>query len=152
MLSYRDAEQAEEFFLAAWRAYESIDEVIARGLMIAGIVAYGRPFSGNEDHPTATPTPPFSRRALTGQELAAHDRLLELRNKAVAHSDMEYNQVESAAFADNGFVFSAAQYDPLREANRLPEFALVARLAKDQFAHGAFRESRNVAARFRPAG
>ena len=152
MLSYRDAEEAETMFRQAQSAHAEDRQIEARALITAGIIAYARPFSGNSNHPDAAPTPPFSRRQLTQEEAALHDQVLQLRNKAVAHTDLEYNAVEIAAYVSNGFVFSASQYQPLDEVSRLGALEQLARIAKDQFAHGAFEAARNIEAATRGAG
>jgi hypothetical protein len=139
-------QHAEEFFAAAIAAQESGWSEACRGLITAGIVAYARPFSGNENHPETNPSPPFSLRYLTDTEKSLHARILELRNKAVAHSDADQNPVRVDACVSNALIFSPSFYDPLVESPNLPAMRALAKTARHLLVGSSFDASRAIAA------
>lgn len=83
-ISTYDMEQCREF-TSAWDV--TLSEAIKRALITAAVISYARPFSGNEEHPEATGKPPFSANDLTHEEQQLHERLCNIRNQAIAHSD-----------------------------------------------------------------
>ena len=145
LISQQDMERAEEFFKAASAASIAGQMEVCRGLITAGIVAYARPFSENNDHPSTTSSPPFSTRYLTDDERLLHQKMLTLRNKAVAHSDAEYNVTNVAANFSNGFIFSAKFYDPLDESPNIIAMQALAHTAKHLLVHSSFKSSRAIA-------
>lgn len=145
LISQKDMERAEEFFKAASAANIAGQMEVCRGLITAGIVSYARPFSENKDHPDTTSTPPFSTRYLTDNERLLHQKMLTLRNKAIAHSDAEYNVTNDAANFSNAFMFSAKFYDPLDEASNLAAMQALAHTAKHLLVDSAFKSSRAIA-------
>lgn len=64
------------------------DVVTRRALWIAAIVSYCRPFTNNFGKESAIPSisPEFVNE-LRAEQRALHDRLMELRNTVIAHSD-----------------------------------------------------------------
>ncbi|CEJ48965.1 hypothetical protein Xkhy_05785 [Xanthomonas axonopodis pv. khayae] len=138
-------QHAEEFFAAAMVAQEAGWSEACRGLITAGIVAYARPFSGNEKHPETNPSPSFSLRYLTNTERSLHARIIELRNKAVAHSDADQNPVRVDACASNALIFSPSFYDPLVESPNLPAMQALAKTARHLLVGGSLNASRAIA-------
>jgi len=67
------------------------------GLLIAAVICYARPFSFNEKKgqlSEAAPSIQWAEVAPTDSRfLELHDRLIEFRNKAVAHSEFKYYPV-----------------------------------------------------------
>lgn len=76
------------YFLLAWRARQN--EIVRDALLQAAVVAYARPFSGNDEHEKATGTPRLRLpRLLDAPQRRLHDQLLELRHKLYAHTTYE---------------------------------------------------------------
>jgi hypothetical protein len=93
-ISRRDFAKSIGFIDAAAKHDLSAPEYEA--LLLAAIISYARPFSGNEQGKL----PPSDSRLevdvsqLLGSDFALHERLIEVRNKAVAHSESAYYPVE----------------------------------------------------------
>lgn len=105
-------------FLLSWRAEDS--EVVRTALLQAAIIAYGRPFSGNQDHAWATASPQLSlNKILSPGEQRLHDQLMRLRNKMIAHSDYERNKGRRLGLMDdgvfNGTAFRHEEFDVLEQ-------------------------------------
>lgn len=102
-------------------------------LLLAAIISYARPFSGNEQGKSP---PSDSRLAidvaqLLGVDLALHERLIEVRNKAVAHSESAYYPVELLPVIPDGegargFAAASQSWHVLNEHIDLVEFKRVA--------------------------
>ena len=61
-------------------------------LLISAIIAYSRPFSGNESSNNAKAASRVDKailRELTKDELEFHEKIIKLRNKAIAHIEWE---------------------------------------------------------------
>ncbi len=144
-ISMHDMEKCIEYLQCAKSALANNDFAAARGLITAAIVSYARPFSGNEDHPSAVPKPSFRSKQLTSQERELHNRVITLRNEAIAHSDATMNPVKADIYSHNGYVASSRLYDPLNEISLLPRFELLANKAKGIFAGATMAASRQGA-------
>ena len=67
----------------------------ARAFTTAIVVTYSRPFSGNRDrYNNRDPADKSYLNGLGSHARAVHDRIVELRNKAFAHSDASYHDVQ----------------------------------------------------------
>jgi hypothetical protein len=147
-ISSKDMESAFHYFGAAERLAECAsseeDWQAVGGLLVAGIVAYGRPFSENKPHERAIPTPPFSESELTEAEKVLHRRLLEIRNKAVAHSDADLNPAAFKEYQENGFLVSHQLYNPIIEHRSAKEYGALARKIQGAFMSKMFALSRKV--------
>jgi len=65
-------------------------KLINRGLQIAAIISYSRPFSGNYNFEhTIGRLPDEHLMGLTEKETDLHKEILDLRNKAIAHTDAD---------------------------------------------------------------
>ena len=87
-----DFEKAIEFASAAQRYPANAVEY--EGLLFAAIVSYVRPFSGNERSPGASAESRLGTStvdALDDLERQLHDRCRDLRNRALAHSEVAMN-------------------------------------------------------------
>jgi hypothetical protein len=92
-ISKHDFRRAGEFVRAA-REHE-ISTIEHEALLIAAIIYYARPFSGNEkDRKKHQPPPPSDARLHEslanfeeGEDQILHDRIVKLRHKAVAHAE-----------------------------------------------------------------
>jgi hypothetical protein len=129
-ISVKDMERAVEFAATAASGKFAQDHTVQRALITAAIVSYARPFSGNEDHERATATPPDILKHLITEEHKLHDKLCELRNQALAHSDFELNPVRPAAYQGTGFLVASRTYDPLEEGLNVREIHALAEKVK----------------------
>jgi len=144
-ISMRDMDRCVESLECAADAVERQDYKAARGLLTAAIVCYGRPLSGNADHPRATANSSFRLRHLTSDERALHKHVLQLRNEAVAHSDAERNPVKLNSCSATGWVAGSKIYDPLSELELLKPFHALAIKARGIFASETHRAASSVA-------
>jgi len=97
-ISLRDFEDAARFIEAAKRHDLASDE--HEGLLLAALIHYARPFSRNEVDPNAAADVRLEIRGgvdavlKTAGELTLHQRIINLRNKAVAHAESEFNPMK----------------------------------------------------------
>jgi hypothetical protein len=118
-ISVKDMQHCLEF-TSAWNA--SLDEVLQRALITAAVISYTRPFSGNEEHPRATGKPLFSPNDLTQEEQRLHKRLCDVRDQAIAHSDVSMSSSRPISYPGNrGVVMATKMYDPLTEAPKMQD-------------------------------
>jgi hypothetical protein len=123
-LSINDMKRCQEY-TSAWD--ESLSEVLRSALITSAIIAYTRPFSGNEEHDKATPRPQFSEGDLALVERQLHKHLCEVRNQAIAHSDFGMNTSRALDFpGDSGVLMATKMYEPLLESRRLPDIHALA--------------------------
>jgi len=91
-IAAHDFERAHEFIEAA--AQHGVATLGHEALLACAVVHNSRPFSGNEA--LCTKNPPSDRfnhvdaAKELGSDLAPHKRILEIRNKAVAHAGWDY--------------------------------------------------------------
>jgi len=114
IISERDLDHASRFadLILQRNLHACTDEesrYLHRGLNLALIVAYCRPFSGNKgNNDTAGDLPGRYLRELSDQEQALHSHVLDLRNRDHAHSDPAGHTVQvSVADLGGGPVASA---------------------------------------------
>lgn len=114
-ISKWDFDEAESY-LQALRAGR--DPVIRRALLMAAVVAYSRPFTNNELGVEERATPKLSvsaSRLFLPHEHELHERLLALRNEALAHSSYARRPVGRVSGRANGFVMSGRPFDLLSQ-------------------------------------
>ncbi len=92
-ISLRDFESASEY--AGLAAMRRKNDYIKEALLMATIISYARPFSPNQhktDIKDATSRLSIDTFiGLTNEQQALHGELIELRNKAIAHSEYARN-------------------------------------------------------------
>lgn len=93
-LSSLDFEQAERFIKAAQQ--HPVTSAEYEALLLAAIISYARPFSGNERDRDAAAASSLAPElvALEAGDRELHDHIIALRNKAVAHAESTYNPME----------------------------------------------------------
>jgi hypothetical protein len=92
------------------------DVVVQRALLTAAVIAYCRPFSGNEAHDMATEQVAVKLKALfSDEQWVLHGELNALRNEAVAHSDYDRRPVGRTHGSLTGFSIWGENFDLLRE-------------------------------------
>jgi hypothetical protein len=123
-LSSNDFEEALSY-LYAKPAIDAI--VIRRALLTAAIVAYARPFTRNEITPAeATSTVALKpRKLLSPDQLALHERILKMRNQAIAHSQSDVRPVFHVALVPPAHLIGHQVFDPLTQSIDRPMFALL---------------------------
>lgn len=111
-ISRYDFEDAIRFIRAARRHDIASDEYEA--LVIAAILAYARPFSPDEriKKPAAESRLPKHLVPFKGSKLKLHKKIINARNKAIAHSESRKNpmQVVPVTTAAKGFVTSSKRW------------------------------------------
>ena len=97
-ISLGDFTEAEDY-LSANHAEQST--TVKRALLVAAIVAYARPFIGNnggsDDRATPLLQARISKIFTTPSELSLHETLISLRHQALAHSQYERKAVVAPA-------------------------------------------------------
>ncbi len=89
MMSHLDIDEARQYLNALQELPWDASPIIRRALLTSAVVAYSRPFSGNENHPNAT-----SQLAVkldewfSDAQKTLHQKVIDLRNEAVAHSGL----------------------------------------------------------------
>jgi hypothetical protein len=90
-ISEKDMGRAVDFFIAAQKCVPT--EIAFEALVIAGLIYYCRPFSSNEKNKSAAADSSIQKveilKDLSDSELNLHNKLINLRNKAIAHSESE---------------------------------------------------------------
>lgn len=87
-ISRLDIKQALDFLEAAARHDRTSIEY--EGLIVSAIIHYARPFSNNEKNPAANALARVPESVIEGyspDELMLHNRLIDRRNKAIAHAE-----------------------------------------------------------------
>lgn len=122
-LSSNDFEEALSYLYAK---PASDAAVIRRALLTAAIVAYARPFSQNEPGASSGATSTVAlkpRKLLSPDQLVLHERLLEMRNRAIAHSESEVRPVFHVAWEPPAHLVGHQVFDPLTQPIDRPLFA-----------------------------
>ncbi len=119
-------------FINAVRGY-AVGTTEYEALMHAAIIAYARPFSGNErgTDPPSDPKLDPALVAFEGADRALHDRIISLRNRVVAHAESAQNPVEllpmkSDATIADGFSTQSQRWDVVNELIDLDAFHRIA--------------------------
>lgn len=120
-ISINDFEQARKYLEFLSTADLSQLDILRSSLLVAAIISYARPFSDNNAHEKAAGKLKVSKkeiRTLVGKQgLELHEKVLDLRNRAVAHSEYEMNpikRVEKTA-GEQGFVLQSRFFNILGE-------------------------------------
>ena len=127
IISERDFEEAADYLLALT---ESGPAIVRKALLVAAVIAYGRPFTRNEREKGAKASAKVSlliENLLNDQEREMHGRLIELRNKAIAHSEFAVNPVSLGEVTEGGLSFKATSFDILDESIDVPTFISLCR-------------------------
>ena len=110
---------------------EKMEHVLRRALFSAALVSYSRPFlrsdTGNENRASAKLDGKFLV-GLTNEHLALHKKIIDLRNKAVAHSDFDWRPSErlKPSYRDPavspGVMTVTTLFDPLMQGIEVASF------------------------------
>jgi acid stress-induced BolA-like protein IbaG/YrbA len=132
-ISLKHMEQAEEFAAAAVGGDFAENQMVQRALIIAAIVSYGRPFSGNQDHVKAVAHPAVSLQSLTEEGHKLHGKLCNIQNQAMAHCDFEMNPIRPVMYQGSGRLVASRIYHPLSEAANVRNIHALAKKVKTEF-------------------
>ncbi len=118
-ISINDLEQAGEYLDFLINAGSPQPDILRSSLLVAAIVSYARPFTDNNAHDKATGRLNVSdkeiRQLVGKQGLELHKKILDLRNRAIAHSEYDMNptsRVEKHA-GEHGFVLKSRFFNIL---------------------------------------
>ena len=103
-ISSKDFSEAEDF-LNAYR--DDLSETLRRALLVSAVIAYVRPFSSNSggSKRLATGTLVGSPKSILGsEEFRLHEKILGLRNEAIAHSDYDRRPTRFVQSIGRGFL------------------------------------------------
>jgi hypothetical protein len=135
LISKDDFDQAEIFLIGF---NQNQPESVQRALLISAVIAYGRPFSNNEllenaDASSKIPEEPITKQ-LSKNQKKLHEGILQLRNKAIAHSESSYNPLEFNHISEDEIRWLYRPFDILNELNSFNPFkTLLAPLNIDEF-------------------
>lgn len=110
-------------------------DIVRKALLVAAIIAYGRPFTINEKRKPPEASPKITLlndHLLTDEQRAMHEHLITLRNKAIAHSEFLRNPVVLGAVQENAISFKAEPFEILKEQISSDVFLALCRMRKKQ--------------------
>lgn len=114
-ISIKDLDEAHEYL----KAYnEGLDAVIQRALLTAAIVAYSRPFKRSApgtDKKSAVKISSEVEDLLDETQQDLHAKVIELRDKAVAHSDYDRKPTQRMPSAPCSVMMWSKTFDVLSE-------------------------------------
>lgn len=118
-ISRHDFEEAHEYLQAF---VSSTDPVIQRALISAAIVAYGRPFTPNFGEPKAVRSITLPEDIFDPDGFRLHEKILQLRNKGIAHSDYTLKPTARVPSAASGLMTWSKPFNPLSEGINIDKF------------------------------
>ena len=115
-ISKYDFKEAEEYLLS----YKlELDDVIKRAILVAAVISYSRPFTKNEGGKNGKSTSilkgSVNKILKESGEIEFHEKILDLRKKAVAHSDFSKNPTRLIEASKKGTTVSHRKFDLLVE-------------------------------------
>jgi hypothetical protein len=114
-ISSKDFEEAH-MYLVELRA--DLPMVLQRALLTAAVVAYARPFKNSRGsrEGSASARLPIDVGTLLGvEEIALHERIIDLRDRGVAHSDFSMKPTRRVARQDAAIMAWSKPFDVLSE-------------------------------------
>lgn len=134
-ISELDFIEAEAYLTYLVEFQNASSDTVRKALLVAAIIAYGRPFTNNEigKSPTASPKITLlNDHLLTDQQQTMHKYLMELRNKAIAHSEHSKNPVTLGSVQESAISFKAEPFEILKERISYNEFLALCQKRKSQ--------------------
>ena len=101
---------------------------INRALLVAAIITYSRPFTSNDKgkaEEASGKLPIDPKKTVNPNAYSLHNKILKLRNEAVAHSEYGRNPSARTYSADNSFAIQYTRFDPLTENIDIEQFRLL---------------------------
>jgi hypothetical protein len=97
-------------------AYTETDQaIIKRGLMIAAIVAYSRPFLKSDGSGATQKVSLKLEKDLSPDEYVLHNKVINLRNRVAAHTDYDLRPVKRIPSTSTGFGVSFVPIEQVLE-------------------------------------
>jgi hypothetical protein len=132
-ISQRDFESAERYVAGATR--HAMHTVEHECLLMSAIIAYARPFSDNSGDPTSQATGTLqgnAQKILAPEDYDLHQRILPIRNKAVAHSEFDAYPLRTIPIPGmlhgrRGMVVESRSWHPVEEDIDLEVFRRIIR-------------------------
>lgn len=129
-IAAHDFERASSFIEAA--AKHDIATLEHEALLINAVILYARPFSNNEA--PGNRNPPADRfievdaASVLGDDYALHERIRDIRNKAVAHAEWEHYPTDRQPVAGtgHGIVMQSRRWHIVNERIELEAFGRIA--------------------------
>ncbi len=116
LISHEDIGEAQQYLRLLEQLDPASDAVMQRALLTAAVVAYSRPFRRNRGADKAAPYLPVDLdRWFTPAQLTMHEKILGLRDTAVAHSDYAAKPASRIAGNLAGFSFWGTRFDLLQQ-------------------------------------
>lgn len=122
-ISIKDLEQTIKYLERLNKIpVDSDDFSVRSALLIAAIISYSRPFSNNSEHDLATGKQKFTgkevknlKKEIGESVITYHDKILNLRNTAIAHSEYINNPTQrvNEYSTGNGFLIKSRSFDIL---------------------------------------
>ena len=144
MISELDFTEAETYLLSYPAAGP---DIMRKALLVAAIISYGRPFTQNERDKSAGAVARVdleNDHLLTLQQRKLHDLVIELRNKAIAHSEFSRNPVELGAVQENAIGFKATPFNVLEAGVPVPDFLVLCQQRKKQAMDTSFEAAQKA--------
>jgi hypothetical protein len=116
LISHEDIGEAQQYLRMLEQLDSTSDAVMRRALLTAAVVAYSRPFRKSRGGGKAAHYLPVDLdQWFTPAQLTMHQSVLELRDKAVAHSDYATKPASRIAGNLAGFSFLGTGFDLLQQ-------------------------------------
>ena len=123
LISHEDIGEAQQYLRLLEQLDPASDAVVRRALLTAAVVAYSRPFRKSRGGDKAANYLPVNLdQCFTPAQLAAHQKILDLRDTAVAHSDYAKKPASRVAGNLAGFSFWGARFDLLQQQLNVAEW------------------------------
>jgi len=95
---------------------ESLSETIRKALLISAVITYASPFGKNKASEEATSMFVGKPKKILGANgYKLHEKIIKLRNEAVAHSEYKRNPTKSLEFRSTGYFTRSRFFDILSE-------------------------------------
>jgi len=114
-MSAKDFEEAHSY-LAEFRS--DLPMVLQRALLTAAVVAYARPFKnsrGGREGSASAKLPIDIGTLLSMEHIALHERIVDLRDRGIAHSDFSLKPTRRVARQDTAIMAWSKPFDILGE-------------------------------------
>jgi hypothetical protein len=123
LISHEDIGEAQQYLQVFEKLDSTSDAVMRRALLTAAVVAYSRPFTRNYGHTRAARQLDVNlTHWFTAAQLAMHQKVLDLRDTAVAHSDYSAKPASRVTGNLAGFSFWGSRFDLLQQQLDVPEW------------------------------
>jgi hypothetical protein len=132
-ISGKDFEEAADYL----KAYsDELSETLRRAVLVSAIIAYARPFTTNKGGTERLATSTLMgnpKQILSSEEFILHDKILGLRNEAVAHSDYDRKptRLVDGIGIGRGFLTRSKPFDVLSEKISIATFRAMCKKMRD---------------------